>query len=86
MYTSQHGRDGEETIQPDSLEAICHTRWSTRPSAVIWNKLEQIVIWNVYAVLQVANVSRFELKSKFHVVQHGRNQRHLGQDLQSIAV
>ena len=34
MWTSQHGHDGEEAIQPDSLETICSTRWLTRLSAV----------------------------------------------------
>jgi len=27
MCASQHGHDGEETIQPDCLETICPTTW-----------------------------------------------------------
>jgi len=30
--------NGEEITQPDSLEAICPTRWLTRLFAVIWKK------------------------------------------------
>jgi len=41
MGTSQHGHDGEEAIQPDSLETVCPARWLTRLSAV--TDLEQIV-------------------------------------------